>query len=68
MSHLLLPIPFQPLLLREYADILQQQFHKRFSLTGCEPPDSEGAAVYRADYWTDDKLQAMKRELNEEEA
>ena len=65
MSHLLLPIPFQPLLLREYADILQQQFHKRFSLSGCEPPDSEGAAVYRAEYWTDDKLQAMKRELNE---
>ena len=28
MSHLLLPIPFQPLLQREYADILQQQFNK----------------------------------------
>ena len=64
MSHLLLPIPFQPLLLREYADILQQQFHKRFSLSRCEPPSSE-TEVYTADYWTDDKLQLMKKELNE---
>ena len=63
MSHLLLPIPFQPLLLREYADILQQQFHKRFSLSPCEPPSE--SQVYRADYWTDDRLQAMKKELNE---
>ena len=41
MSELLLPIPFQPLLLREYADILQQQYHKRFSLTPCDPPPAD---------------------------
>jgi len=66
MSHLLLPIPFQPLLLREYADILQQQFHKRFTLTPCDPPsDESGKNVFKADYWNDYKLQSMKKRLNE---
>ena len=66
MSDLLLPIPFQPLLLREYADILQQQFHKRFSLTPCDPPRAEnGKNVFKSDYWSDYKLQSMKQRLNE---
>jgi len=66
MSDLLLPIPFQPLLLREYADILQQQFHKRFSFTPCDPPRAEnGKNVFKSDYWSDYKLQSMKQRLNE---
>ena len=65
MSHLLLPIPFQPLLLREYADILQQQYHKRFTLTSCDPPNGSDQNVYKSEYWTDYKLQSMKKRLNE---
>ena len=65
MSHLLQPIPFQPLLLREYHDILKQQYHKRFTLTPTSPtPDSE-SRVYKCEYWTDDRLQSMKKRLNE---
>ena len=68
MSHLLLPIPFQPLLLREYTDILQQQYHKRFSLPACDPPSDSEPSLYKADYWTDYKLQTMKKRLNETKA
>jgi len=59
----MLPIPFQPILGKEYADILQIQFNKRYSLPpgrqkepSCEP--------YTAEYWLDDSLQDMKQELN----
>jgi len=62
-SHLLLPIPFQPLLLREYADILQQQFNKRFTFPKCEPPSS--ISTYSTKYWKDQRLQSMKDRLNQ---
>lgn len=64
MSHLLLPIPFQPLLLREYHDVLKQQYTKRFTLTPCDPP-GETDIVYKATYWKDERLQSMKKRLNE---
>jgi len=63
-SHLLLPIPFQPLLLREYADILQQQFTKRFTFPSCETPSPSSASPYSNPYWTDYRLQSMKDRLN----
>ena len=64
MSHLLLPIPFQPLLLREYHDVLKQQYHKRFTLSPCDPPEATDI-VYKATYWKDERLQSMKKRLNE---
>ena len=64
MSHLLLPIPFQPLLLREYHDVLKQQYTKRFTLSPCDPP-VETDIVYKATYWKDERLQSMKKRLNE---
>jgi len=64
-SHLLLPIPFQPLLLREYADILQQQFTKRFTFPPCPSPPSTSPAPYSAPYWSDSRLQSMKERLNQ---
>jgi len=67
MSHLLLPIPFQPLLQREYADILQQQFNKRFSFSPTRLPELEKGGqveVFTAEYWRDERLQAMKNRLN----
>jgi len=63
-SHLLLPIPFQPILQREYADILQQQYNKRYSFPfggGSDPPR---VRPYTASYWTHPKLQSMKERLN----
>jgi len=64
-SHLLLPIPFQPLLLREYADILQQQFTKRFTFPPCPSPPSTSSPPYSAPYWSDSRLQSMKERLNQ---
>jgi len=63
-SHLLLPIPFEPLLKREYADILQQQFNKRYSFPDgpLAPPSSSDP--YKAPYWRDTRLQSMKQRLN----
>eukprot|EP00092_Neocalanus_flemingeri_P040572 GFUD01044178.1.p1 GENE.GFUD01044178.1~~GFUD01044178.1.p1 ORF type:complete len:760 (-),score=259.24 GFUD01044178.1:200-2479(-) len=63
-SHLLLPIPFQPLLLREYTDILQQQFTKRFTFPPCSPPVSS-SPPYSSPYWSDTRLQTMKDRLNQ---
>jgi len=62
--HLLLPIPFQPLLQREYADILQQQFSKRFTFPPCPPPAAP-STPYSSPYWSDSRLQAMKDRLNQ---
>jgi len=62
--HLLLPISFQPLLQREYADILQQQFNKRFTFPPCTPP-TNASSLYSSPYWTDTRLQAMKDRLNQ---
>ena len=46
-----------------YADILQQQFNKRYSF-----PDGPGATPssdpYKAPYWRDTRLQSMKQRLN----
>jgi len=64
-SHLLLPIPFQPLLLREYADILQQQFTKRFTFPRCQSPPATSSATYSTPYWSDPRLQSMKDRLNQ---
>jgi len=63
MSHLLLPIPFQPILNKEYADILQVQFNKRYTFQegrSAEPKSNP----YSAEYWLDDSLQAFKTRLN----
>jgi len=63
MSHIFLPIPFQPILNKEYADILQVQFNKQYTFpTGLRsPPDGP---VYTHPYWVDEKLQNMKKRLN----
>jgi len=64
--HLLLPVPFQPILQKEYADILQLQFNKRYTFTpGPAEPPSKSFRPYRASYWRDDRLQSMKQRLNE---
>jgi len=63
-SHLLLPIPFQPLLQREYADILQQQYNKRYTFPPSSSAPSASPRPYSAPYWRDARLQSMKQRLN----
>lgn len=63
MSHLLSPLPFQPILDKEYADILQVQFNKRFTFPSGRP-DPPSGPLYTSDYWVDDSLQGMKDRLN----
>jgi len=63
-SHLLLPIPFEPLLKREYADILQQQFNKRYSFPDGPTATPSSSDPYKAPYWRDTRLQSMKERLN----
>ena len=80
-SHLLLPIPFEPLLKREwalmkhlweictalllrYADILQQQFNKRYSFPDGPTSKPTSSDPYKAPYWRDSRLQSMKQRLN----
>lgn len=63
MSHIFLPITFQPILNKEYADILQVQFNKRYTFASGLRPAPEGP-VYTHDYWMDDRLQNMKKRLN----
>jgi len=64
--HLLLPLTFQPILQKEYADILQLQFNKRYTFTpGPHDPPPKSFRPYRATYWRDDRLQSMKQRLNE---
>lgn len=63
MSHIFLPVSFQPILNKEYADILQVQFNKRYSFP-CGYRDPPKGVVYTAPYWTDTRLQNMKKRLN----
>merc|ERR1719319_498933 len=63
MSHLMLPIPFQPILNKEYADIIQIQFNKRYSFPAGRQKEPK-CKPYTSEYWLEDSLQEMKTNLN----
>ena len=66
-SHLLLPLPFQPILLREYAEIRQQQFTKRFSHPPHHPLQPHPHHILIT-LLVCARLQSMKDRLNQTQA
>ena len=51
-------------LLLRYADILQQQFNKRYSFPDGPASKPSSSDPYKAPYWRDSRLQSMKERLN----